>query len=97
VSVLLRQPQSFEGLRVIPEMPDGEDIALTHRVDARRLDVRLRAVACAMPDEPHDNTAPMRSVTSSKVSASQVSRCCSNWRMTASLPTNGPGSGQSCG
>jgi hypothetical protein len=31
---LLPQPHRFEGLRVIPEVLDGEDPAVTHRIDA---------------------------------------------------------------
>src|SRR5205809_8138533 len=56
MAVLLRQPQGFESLRVIPEELHAEDPALANREDARELHVHLRAVACATPDVPHDNS-----------------------------------------
>ena len=39
----------------------------------------------------------MKSLISSKLSVSQVSRSWSTWRMTASRPAYGPGSGQPSG
>jgi len=86
MSVLLRQPHGFEGLRVIPEVLPVHDPALAHGNDLRHLQVSLRA---------HDNSVgASMTLTVSTVTASQVSRSCSNQRMTASLPKYGPGSGQ---
>src|SRR3954447_18006362 len=56
VSVLLRQPEGFEGLRMVPEVLHAEDPPLTHRVDARRLHIRLGTTARAAPDLPHGNS-----------------------------------------
>src|SRR5207249_3487917 len=52
---LLRQPQGFEGLGVIPEELNAEDPALAYRENTRELHARLRALARATPDEPHEN------------------------------------------
>jgi hypothetical protein len=53
---------------VIPEVLDCEDLALAHRVNARRLYVRLRPVARAKPDNCTTTrwAALMKSVISSK-------------------------------
>ena len=42
VSVLLRQPQGFEGLGVIPEVLDHHDLALAKRLDVRDVDFASR-------------------------------------------------------
>jgi NAD(P)-dependent dehydrogenase (short-subunit alcohol dehydrogenase family) len=92
-------PGGFEGLRVIPEELLGDDPAVAHRNDVRQLDVRLRAPAYATPAclTRTRLATSMKSPIGSRVSTSQVSRTCCTWRMTASRPTNGPGSGQSSG
>jgi hypothetical protein len=41
---------------VIPEVFSADDPALAHRNDLRHIQVSLRAMACAMPDEPHDHS-----------------------------------------
>jgi hypothetical protein len=46
VSVLIRQPQAFEGFGVIPEALQVEDPAFAHREDISHLQARLRATAC---------------------------------------------------
>src|SRR5262249_20226394 len=56
VSVLLRQPQAFEGFGVVPETLQVEDPALAHREDISHLQVRLRAMACATPTHPDGNS-----------------------------------------
>src|SRR5436190_2224067 len=53
---LLREPHGFEGLSVVPEELHAEHLSLPERVDAGQLHARLRAVAHATPDEPHDNS-----------------------------------------
>ena len=85
---------------MIPEELHGDDLALAHRVDARRSrcstrgrgprHARLNLTTTRSP-------ASMKSLISSTVSASQVSRSCSHSRMTASRPAYGPGSGQPSG
>ena len=55
MSVLLRQAHGFEGVRVVPEELQKNDLALAYRVDARHLQVSVRTAPCAMPDEPHRN------------------------------------------
>src|SRR4051812_15116123 len=55
VSVLLRQPNGFEGLRMVPEHLQEKKPAFAQRADHRPLDVRLRPVACATPHLPHHN------------------------------------------
>jgi hypothetical protein len=56
VSVLLRQPHGFKGLRVIPEELLAEDLALANRVDAGHLHVRVRTAAHTTPDESHSDS-----------------------------------------
>src|SRR3954462_14377927 len=57
VSVLLRQPQGFEGLRVIPEELLVDDLAPAHHKDVCDLHVHLRAIACGdAPGLPHGNS-----------------------------------------
>src|ERR1051326_2560840 len=53
---LLRQTDRFEGLRVVPEELLVEDPALAHGEDDRQLHIRLRALACATVDMPHDHS-----------------------------------------
>ena len=86
MSVLRRQPQGFEGLRVVPEVLHAEQPATAHCEDARCLDVGPRAMTCATPDEPHDNPVVNIDEVADQFmsSASQVSRICSHWRITAS-------------
>src|SRR5437867_1706099 len=55
-SVLVREPHGFEGFGVIPEKLHEEQFALAHGVDARHLQVCLRATAYAAPDEPHNDS-----------------------------------------
>src|SRR3954454_23311385 len=55
VSVLLRQPHGFEGLRMVREELHTEDLALAQGVDVRVLHVGLGATAFATPDEPRRN------------------------------------------
>src|SRR5437899_11217108 len=60
MSVLLRQPQGFEGLRVIPEVLDHDDLALAKRLDVRDVDACVRATTDARPPVPRDH--PVTSV-----------------------------------
>src|SRR6476620_10888708 len=55
---LLPQPHGFEGLGTVPELLHADDPALAHREHARGLHVRLRPVACPVPDLSHDNPVP---------------------------------------
>ena len=97
---LLRQPQGFEGLRVIPEELLIDDLALAHR-DRRPSTLCSTSGPWPAPRQicltATRSPASMKSLISSKASASQVSRSCSHRRMTASRPTYGPGSGQPSG
>ena len=88
----------FEGLRVVPEALQAEDLAPHHKTSV------ISRFASGPEPAPRQITltatlsaAATKSLIHSHVSASKVSRSCSNWRMTASRPTKGPGSGQPSG
>jgi hypothetical protein len=96
VSVLPRQPHRFEGLRVIPEEVQRDDLALTRRKDVRHLQISLRAMPCPTPDLPHGNSVANNDEVAGRYQRIGVPglACLQPLAMTASLPTNGPGSGQ---
>src|SRR5690348_4684859 len=52
---LLRDPEGFERLGVIPEELLEEDQAVAHREHIRQLDVRPRTLTDPTPDLPHDD------------------------------------------
>src|SRR4051812_10873265 len=60
VSPLLRnaysQPHGCEGLRVVPEALEDQDLAFAHHKDVCHLEIRVRPGACATPDHPHGNS-----------------------------------------
>ena len=61
MSVLLRQPYGFEGLHVVREIFDSENLALADRIDLSPLQVSIRATAPAMPNETHRDPVASRS------------------------------------
>ena len=64
MSVLLRQPERFEGLSVVPEVLDGPDLALSHRIDLGHLQAASgpRPAPCQMNRTTTRSPASMKSL-----------------------------------
>ena len=100
MSVLLRQPHGFEGLRRGPRSTRWRRSCPC--APCRRASSPCSAsgpLARAAPDHLTTTRSPasMKSLIGSTRRRPRSRASCSNWRMTASRPTNGPGSGQPSG